>query len=151
VLLPGVYGMKNVKWVTALDVVSDNVRGYWQQRGWSDAAVVKTTSRIDFPRRGAVSAADATRIAGVAFAGNRGISKVEISDDGGQTWRAAQLTPPRGPLSWVLWEAPWSPATGEFRLMVRATDGRGAIQSSETAPALPDGAAGYHQVNVRVA
>lgn len=150
-LLPGVYGMKNVKWVTALDVVSDNVRGYWQQRGWSDAAVVKTTSRIDFPRRGGVGAAETTRIAGVAFAGNRGISRVEISDDGGQTWRAARLAPPKGPLTWVLWDAPWSPVAGEYRLMVRATDGRGAIQPSETAPALPDGAAGYHQVNVRVA
>jgi DMSO/TMAO reductase YedYZ molybdopterin-dependent catalytic subunit len=149
-LVPGVYGLKNVKWVTNLDLVQDEVRGYWQQRGWTLTAAVKTTSRIDFPRRGAIPAAAATRIAGMAFAGDRGISRVEVSDDGGQTWRVATLRLPKGPLSWVFWELPWNPQPAEYRLQVRATDGASTLQASAVAPSLPDGAAGWHQVNVRV-
>lgn len=150
-LIPGVYGMKNVKWLNTIEVVDTPFRGYWQQRGWTDAAVVKTTSRIDFPRRGSVTAAQAGRIAGIAFAGDRGISRVEVSEDDGATWRDARLAPPKGPFSWVSWEAPWSPAAGaQYKLAVRATDGTGVRQAIEAAPALPDGAAGYHAVTVRV-
>ncbi|MDQ3701792.1 MAG: molybdopterin-dependent oxidoreductase [Chloroflexota bacterium] len=150
-MIPGVYGMKNVKWLNTIEVVDTPFRGYWQQRGWTDAAVVKTTSRIDFPRRGSVSVAQAGRIAGVAFAGDRGISRVEVSDDDGANWRAARLAPPKGPFTWVFWEAPWSPAAGaQYKLAVRATDGAGVRQAIEASPALPDGASGYHSITVRV-
>ncbi len=149
-LIPGVYGLKNVKWLTSIEVIDTPYRGYWQERGWSDAAVVKTTARIDSPRRGAVPRAQAGRISGVAFAGDRGISRVEVSDDGA-TWRPARLAPPKGPLSWVFWELPWSPTPGaQYKLAVRAVDGTGALQAPEVAPALPDGASGYHTVTVRV-
>jgi hypothetical protein len=149
-LVPGVYGMKNVKWVTIVELVDRPFRGYWEQRGWSDAAVVKTTSRIDVPRRGMVRRAEATRMAGIAFAGDRGIAKVEVSDDDGATWQTATLRTPQGPFAWVFWEAPWQPEPGYHRLLVRATDGTGALQSPAASPTLPDGASGYHQVDVRV-
>jgi DMSO/TMAO reductase YedYZ molybdopterin-dependent catalytic subunit len=150
-LVPGLYGIKHVKWLESLEVVDTTYRGYWQRRGWSDSAVIKTISRIDFPSRGTVPAAQATRIAGMAYAGDRGISRVEVSEDDGATWRPAQLSPPRGPLSWVFWEAPWSPARGaQVRLTVRAVDGNGQVQTTEAAPALPDGASGLHSVTVRV-
>ena len=87
----------------------------------------------------------------MAYAGDRGISRVEVSEDDGATWRPAQLAPPGGPLSWVFWEAPWSPAQGaQVRLTVRAVDGTGQVQTTEAAPALPDGASGLHSVTVRV-
>ena len=150
-LVPGAYGIKNVKWLEAIEVVDTSYRGYWQRRGWSDSAVIKTMSRIDFPRRGAVAARDARRIAGIAYAGDRGISRVEVSEDDGQTWRPATFAPPRGPLSWVFWETAWSPAPGgQFRLTVRAADGRGDLQTTEETPSLPDGASGLHSVTVRV-
>jgi DMSO/TMAO reductase YedYZ molybdopterin-dependent catalytic subunit len=147
-LVPGTYGMKNVKWVTIIELVDTDFRGYWQQRGWTDDATVKTLSRIDVPRKGTAAAAGITRIAGVAFAGRRGISRVEVSDDGGETWRPATLRAPKGPYTWTLWEVPWGPPPGQYRLAVRATDGTGALQRSEKAPTLPDGASGYHTVTV---
>jgi DMSO/TMAO reductase YedYZ molybdopterin-dependent catalytic subunit len=150
-LVPGLYGIKHVKWLESLEVVDTTYRGYWQRRGWSDSAVIKTISRIDFPSRGTVPAAQATRIAGMAYAGDRGISRVDVSADDGVTWRPARLSPPKGPLSWVFWEAPWSPARGtQVRLTVRAVDGTGQVQTAESAPALPDGASGLHSVTVRV-
>lgn len=149
-LVPGVYGMKDVKWVTEIELVDDDFKGYWEERGWSDAAIVKTMSRIDVPQNGTLPAASATRIAGVAFAGDRGIAKVEVSDDAGATWRAAQLRAPRGPFTWLFWELPWQPAPGKYRIVVRATDGTGAMQAPERADTLPDGASGYHAVSATI-
>jgi DMSO/TMAO reductase YedYZ molybdopterin-dependent catalytic subunit len=149
-LVPGTYGVKNVKWLTAVEVIAADFRGYWQQRGWSEDATVKTTARIDTPRKGSAPAATVTRVAGVAFAGDRGISAVELSLDSGTTWQTARLSPPKGPLSWVPWELPWSPPPGDYQLTVRAVDGHGQAQTAQTSASLPDGAAGYHRISVRV-
>ena len=51
-LIPGIYGMKNVKWVTRIELLDRDFRGYWQEKGWSDAAVIHTLSRIDTPASG---------------------------------------------------------------------------------------------------
>ncbi|GCE19033.1 molybdopterin-dependent oxidoreductase [Dictyobacter kobayashii] len=84
-LVPGIYGMKHVKWITHIEVVNTDYQGYWQQNGWSDPAPIKLTSRIDTPTYGSkVSAGKPTYIAGVAFSGNKGISQVEVSVDGGR-------------------------------------------------------------------
>ena len=149
-LVPGVYGMKNVKWLESIELREEEYRGYWQQRGWTQTGTVKTTSRIDVPRRGTVRIADVTRIAGIAYAGDRGISMVEVSADSGETWRRATLRAPRGPYAWVFWELPWEPRIGQARLVVRATDGRGDVQPEARSSTLPDGASGWHQVDVRV-
>src|SRR6185437_10311345 len=72
-LVPGVYGMKNGKWLTSLEVNSGDYMGYWETRGWTKEAIVKMTSRIDLPADGAVLASNkSTWIAGVAFAADRG-------------------------------------------------------------------------------
>ena len=49
VLGVGTYGMKNPKWLTNIEVVDRPYQGFWEQRGWSKPALVKTTSRIDTP------------------------------------------------------------------------------------------------------
>jgi len=92
-----------------------------------------------------------TPIAGVAFAGDRGISKVEVSVDGGNTWNEATLKPPRSPYSWVLWAYDWTPtAAGSAKITVRATDGQGQLQDSAAVQPFPDGASGYSYVEVSV-
>ncbi len=149
VVVPGIYGMKNVKWVTAIELADYDYKGYWEVRGWSDIAIYKTMSRIDVPQ-GPVRVGQRTWIAGVAFAGDRGIRDVEISIDGGKTWQRAQVKPPLGPFTWALWALPWTPpAPGSYTLVVRAIEKNGTIQTSEERPPLPDGASGWHKVQVR--
>ncbi|MGH2379423.1 MAG: molybdopterin-dependent oxidoreductase, partial [Candidatus Limnocylindria bacterium] len=89
-LIPGIYGMKNVKWLTRIDVVTGDFLGYWMERGWSDIATYNTHVRIDSPA-GPVRAGAAVQVAGIAFAGSRGIERVEVSTDGGETWADAEL------------------------------------------------------------
>ncbi len=94
-LVPGIYGMKHCKWLTRIEVVNYDFQGYWQQRGWSDAAPVRLTSRIDTPLDGGtVQANRTTYIAGVAFSGDKGISEVDVSLDSGQTWQRTVLKQP---------------------------------------------------------
>jgi DMSO/TMAO reductase YedYZ molybdopterin-dependent catalytic subunit len=151
-LVPGIYGMKHVKWITDIEVVNVDYQGYWQQNGWSDSAVLKMTSRIDTPLENAQLPADhPTYIAGVAFSGNKGISMVEVSMDSGQNWQKAVLQRPFSDLTWVLWQVPWTPQAGNYTLLVRATDLQGNVQDPQTAPPLPDGSSGYHTVSVSVA
>lgn len=152
-IVPGLYGIKNVKWLTKMTVTADDYQGYWQQRGWTDIATIKTSSRIDVPGDRAVIAPGRATMGGVAFAGDRGIAKVEVSTDGGASWQEATIAENPSPsgLSWVLWTHPWTAVTGTYDLVVRATDGTGALQTQESAPELPDGASGWHRITVGVA
>jgi DMSO/TMAO reductase YedYZ molybdopterin-dependent catalytic subunit len=148
-LVPNIYGMKNLKWITKIELLSSEFQGYWQRSGWSDPALIKTMSRIDVAKGGA--AGQPISIAGIAFAGERGISTVQISDDGGKTWQAAQVESPDIPNVWSRWVARWIPkVNGSTRLLVRAVDGKGEIQTSKSAAPFPDGASGWHSVDVRV-
>ena len=86
VLIPGHYGMKGPKWLDSIDLVNQESRGYWEQQGWDHNAVVKTTARFDVPGDGEIVKVGAVQVAGVAFAGTRGMSKVEYSTNGGSSW-----------------------------------------------------------------
>lgn len=150
-IVPGIYGMMNAKWITDIEVTDQVYLGYWQERGWSNDARIKTTSLIYYPTSG-VQVNGPTPIAGVAFAGDRGISKVEVSVDGGNTWNQAVLRPPRSPYSWVLWGYEWKPtSSGTANIVVRATDGTGTLQDSAVVDSFPNGASGYSSLQVTVA
>jgi DMSO/TMAO reductase YedYZ molybdopterin-dependent catalytic subunit len=149
-LVPGLYGMKNGKWLTQLTVSAKDYTGYWEGAGWSREARVKMTSRIDTPLDGDTLRARPTAIAGVAFAADRGVSRVDVSVDGGKTWQVATLRRPLGDLTWVLWELPWTPASGIYTIVVRCIDLQGYVQSPVNADTLPDGASGYHNIQVAV-
>ncbi|MBI3997890.1 MAG: molybdopterin-dependent oxidoreductase [Armatimonadetes bacterium] len=152
-LVPGLFGMKNPKWLTKIEAVSTQFTGYWQASGWSDEAVVKTTSQVRVPGHGSatMNAGGEVELGGVAYSGDRGIQEVEFSPDGGKTWIKAETKPPLGKYTWALWAATWKP-TGprEYTLKVRARDGTGLLQTSQEAPTLPDGATGYHTIRIRV-
>ena len=149
-LIPGLYGMKNGKWLTGLEVDSSDYTGYWESRGWTREAKVKMTSRIDLPGDGAVLTTKPTWIAGVAYSSDKGIGQVEVSTDAGATWQPATLRRPLGALTWVLWQYHWQPTSGAHVLAVRAIDLAGNVQTISEAPPLPDGASGYHAVQVFV-
>ncbi len=149
IIVPGIYGMKNVKWLTSITAVDHHYRGYWEVRGWDDVARVKTESRFDVPAS-ADSVHLPAKLAGVAWAGDRGITKVEVSDDNGSTWRPAVLKRELSPVAWRLWATNISPGTGPRRVLVRATDGTGEVQTSQPADPHPSGASGYDFLTFQV-
>ena len=141
VLVPGLYGFKNVKWVEELRLIAGDFEGPWQRLGWTRTAIQTTFSRIDFVRRTTTGAL----AGGIAYAGDRGIRSVEVRA-GDQPWRAATLhTPPLGSLSWVQWLFPFQ-ASGRTAVTVRATDGDGTLQEESERGIFPDGATGWHTV-----
>lgn len=144
-IVPGIFGMKNVKWITRIEAVAEDYKGYWQERAWSDVATVVTMSRIDSPPRNfKAKLGETVPIGGVAFAGDRGISKVEVSLDDGQTWHEAQLSDVPSNRTWRLWRYDYlADEPGIRKLVVRATDGTGELQTAEEREPLPDGATGY--------
>jgi DMSO/TMAO reductase YedYZ molybdopterin-dependent catalytic subunit len=150
-LAPGKYGMNQPKWITEIVLLDKEMLGYWGRRGWEPTATMKTGCRIDVPVDFDVVSGP-TRIVGVAFSGDRGISRVEVSVDNGKTWREAVLKPALSPYTWVLWHYDWTDVRGEGRveLQARATDGRGELQSAIDRPSYPSGATGYHKVLVKV-
>jgi DMSO/TMAO reductase YedYZ molybdopterin-dependent catalytic subunit len=149
VIAPGIYGMKNVKWLERIEVVDYDYRGYWQRSdGWDNLAEIKTASRIDVPRE-LTATEDAGVVAGLAWAGDRGIRRVEVSLDGGASWVPAVLRRQLARAAWRQWRLPLpAGAAGRRTILVRAVDGRGELQTRAEAPPHPSGASGYHQVDV---
>ncbi len=153
ILVPGKYGMFSAKWLTRITAVSSEVLGYWQQspRGWTDVGFIETEAIIAFPAPGSVVTAPVT-LGGVAISAADGISKVEVSTDGGVTWSPAQLRAPKDPaLTWVLWTFVWTPTQGgAYDIVARAYDGSGVVQTATVAPPFPNGASGYDHVTLLV-
>lgn len=149
-LVPGTYGMKNPKWITHIEAAAEEEQGFWTRLGWKAGAALKTFSRIDVPRAQAIVPHE-TVVGGIAFAGDRGISNVELSDDAGVTWRETELRPPISGTAWTLWATTWTfSEEGEVFLAVRATDGAGALQTVTVHPPFPAGASGYHRIRLSV-
>ena len=148
-IVPGLYGyVSATKWLTELELTTlEAFDAYWVPLGWAKKAPILTQSRIDTPRSGV--AAGRTAIAGVAWAPDRGISKVEVGIDG--TWYEADLSTPISDATWVQWVATWDAQPGSHELSVRATDGHGVQQEELPSPPAPDGARGWHTVRVEVA
>ena len=151
VIVPGIYGMKNVKWLTELELVDQDFKGYWEKKGWSDDAEVQLMSRIDLPGHSETLRGPDYTVKGIAFSGLRGIRKVEVSTDGGTTWHQATLEPALSPYAWVLWSYRWKiPGPGRYKLVARATDGDGMLQSPTRRGEFPDGKSGLHDITVKV-
>jgi DMSO/TMAO reductase YedYZ molybdopterin-dependent catalytic subunit len=151
IIVPGIYGMKQVQWLTEIEVVAEDYKGYYQRQGWSDRAEVNTSAHIDLPGHGDAIRGPEYLIQGYAFAGTRGIMQVEISSDGGERWQPANLKPALSPHAWRFWEYSWAiPAPGRYAIRVRATDGTGRLQSSLEQEAFPDGVSGTHEITVTV-
>jgi DMSO/TMAO reductase YedYZ molybdopterin-dependent catalytic subunit len=143
-IIPNIYGMKNVKWLDRIEVVAEDFEGYWQTRGWDDEAIFQIWGRIDQPGDGDKWEPGPQIATGVASAGDRSISRVEISLDDGTTWADAQLEPSLNPpFTWVRWAYPFDAQPGKYTLRLRATDGNGAVMSQDDRDTLPSGATGW--------
>ncbi|MFE5301253.1 molybdopterin-dependent oxidoreductase [Streptomyces sp. NPDC056632] len=150
-VVPGLYGYVSAcKWITSIELTTFAAYdAYWVPRGWAAQAPVKTESRIDTPR--AFSSADAgtVAVAGVAWAQHRGISRVQVRVDDGP-WQDAELGAQDSRDTWRQWVHRWQAEPGRHTLTVRATDGTGAVQTEKRQGTMPDGATGYHSVDVTV-
>ncbi len=155
-VVPGLYGMMSAKWINRISLLDSTYLGYWQTRGWSNVGTVNTVAFITTPQGGSQVSlgrnGGSIIIAGYAYAGDRGVSKVEVSFDDGKTWEEAQLKKPLSSTTWALWAYEWrSPPLGENFVYARATDGSGQVQTSTIAGTFPNGATGYASVIFRVA
>ena len=147
-VVSGLYGyVSATKWLSEIEFARwEDFDAYWVPRGWAKEAPIKTQSRIDFPRPGQVNAGPIT-VAGVAWAQSRGITRVQVAVDGGP-WREAQLPDELSIDSWRQWSAEETLLPGRHRIMVRAADDSGEFQTAERTPVRPDGATGYHTIDV---
>jgi DMSO/TMAO reductase YedYZ molybdopterin-dependent catalytic subunit len=155
ILLPGVYGQKQPKWVTSLRLSDRYVAGYWEKEGWSDEAAIKINSRIEYPRQAMILPPnEPTLITGVAFSDLSGVARVEVSTNFGQTWHDANLLPGPSPSVWTVWAWAWeAPPAGSHVLLARATDGQGVVQTPAEGVlggVFPDGTSGIHRVVMEV-
>jgi DMSO/TMAO reductase YedYZ molybdopterin-dependent catalytic subunit len=150
-VVPGLYGFVSAtKWVVDLELVKfSEVTAYWTERGWAPRAPIKTASRIDVPRYGAAFSAGTVAVAGVAWAQHRGISKVEVQVDDGP-WQTAVLSGAVSADTWRQWVYTWQATKGTHTLRVRATDATGTLQDPTVRDVIPDGATGYHAIEVKV-
>jgi DMSO/TMAO reductase YedYZ molybdopterin-dependent catalytic subunit len=147
IYIPNRYGMKQPKWITSMEAVDHEGSGYWVDRGWSKEARPQVISIIDTVAKNS-NANGRVPMGGIAWAGDRGIKSVEVQVDGGSWSPANLITPPVGPLTWVLWRFDWQVTPGRHTFRVRATDGKGTPQNGQDQDTYPNGATGYHAVTV---
>jgi hypothetical protein len=130
-LVPGHWGEVNAKWLEEIEVLEAERDGYWEKRGWHGTGPVNTISKI-----WSASERDdgIVELGGHAYAGTRGISKVEVLPGSGSDWREAELSQPlEGDDVWRQWRYEWKPpGEGIYTLVVRATDGEGDLSRDAT-------------------
>jgi DMSO/TMAO reductase YedYZ molybdopterin-dependent catalytic subunit len=156
VIVPGYFGEKHVKWLTRIEVTDANAKGFYEAQGWGPDFIVPTRSRIDLPDHEswfALSKLNAPiEVKGMAYGGDRGTSRVELSFDDGETWDEAKIDYPGTKLTWALWSFDWRPDDADdYTLIVRATDGEGAVQEWEEDRSPFSGATGFHKITVHIA
>jgi DMSO/TMAO reductase YedYZ molybdopterin-dependent catalytic subunit len=148
-VVPGLYGyVSATKWIVDIEVTRfDDVDAFWTQRGWSEQGPVRTQSRIDVPRAHHRVMAGSVRVAGVAWAQHTGIEGVEIRLDGGR-WTEVELGRVPSVDTWVQWSGTVEAGPGVHSLAVRATDRSGYTQTGVRRGVVPDGATGWHTVEI---
>ncbi|MFB6122227.1 MAG: molybdopterin-dependent oxidoreductase [Haloferacaceae archaeon] len=145
-LVPGHWGEVNVKWLTEIEVLDEPAKGYWEKRGWHGTGPVNTVAKLYVVNR----SPGEIEVAGHAYAGTRGVDRVEVSTDGGRSWYRATLSAPLpGDDVWRQWAYRYEPPAGEHEVVVRAVDGTGAIQPRTRTNAYPSGATGWASRTVR--
>jgi len=150
-IVPGLFGyVSATKWLTEIELTTwDAFDGYWVPLGWAKEGPILTQSRIDVPRPGSSLGAGQVAVAGVAWAPDRGVTGVEVQVDDGE-WKPAVLSVAISDATWVQWHYPWDANPGSHQIRVRAADGTGEVQESRVTEPAPDGARGYHTIQVSV-
>ena len=156
-VVPGYFGEKHVKWLTRIELTTDKAKGFYEAQGWGPDFITPTRSRIDVPDHESRFSIGQLRqpieVKGIAYGGDRGIARVELSLDDGKTWDDADIYYAGGDLAWSLWAAHngWTPAEpGDYTIVVRATDAEGGVQDWEPDRSPFSGATGFHKIVVHI-
>ena len=138
-LVPGWVGSASIKWLTKLTLADREWGGPFMARSYRSPRVddpnltyslqsVECKSVVVAPSDGAQLTAGPQTITGFAWAGEGTVVAVDVSTDGGQTWKAASLVGPEHRYAWRRWELAWTAAPGAHTLMARASDSLGRHQ-----------------------
>jgi DMSO/TMAO reductase YedYZ molybdopterin-dependent catalytic subunit len=148
-IVPGLYGYVSAcKWVVDLEVTRfEDISAYWTDRGWAEQGPVKLASRIDVPRSGDQVPAGQVQLGGVAWAQHTGVAAVEVQVDDGP-WQGAEVAMLRTDDTWVQWAATVEVEPGDHLVRVRTTDQDGLVQTGVERDVLPDGATGWHTIDL---
>ncbi|MBZ5561863.1 MAG: molybdopterin-dependent oxidoreductase [Acidobacteriia bacterium] len=143
-IVPGWYGMYSVKWLSRLEMLAEDRDGNHlrQIRGGRTEPIrsMEVKSAFARPLDGAILSGWSFIVRGAAWAGEKSISKVELSTDGGRSWKAAQLLDRSQRYMWVRWQSAWKIASpGPHELVVQATDAEGNSQPAVRNPERLDG------------
>jgi DMSO/TMAO reductase YedYZ molybdopterin-dependent catalytic subunit len=155
-VVPGYFGEKHVKWLTRIELADTSAKGFYEAQGWGPDFIVPTRSRVDVPDHESRFSVHELRrepieVKGIAYGGDRGISRVELSFDDGKTWNDAAIYYTGCNLAWSLWKTDWMPEQpGDYTLVVRATDGEGDVQEWEEDRSPFSGVTGFHKIVVHV-
>jgi sulfite oxidase len=143
IVVPGYIGARSVKWVQRVTVQAQPSQSYFQAEDYrllppdAEAAPgrgialgpVTLTAAILAPGDGAVLPAGSTAVTGYALAGeDRSVARVDVSTDGGRTWRQATVDRAAGPWTWQHWQATLDLPAGCTEVTARAWDDAGATQ-----------------------
>ena len=128
-IVPTWYGMASVKWLTDIVALERPFRGFYQAAryvvGAEPLRAMKPRAVI-VPPRPPVWAP--TTVRGLAWSGQGSITRVDLSVDGGRTWRDATLGSQPSVAAWCEWRLDWAPSAGTYDLIARATDASGEQQ-----------------------
>jgi len=157
-IVPGYFGEKHVKWLTRIELTTADAKGFYETQGWGPDFMTPTRSRIDVPdyesRFSISELQQPIEVNGMAYGGDRGIARVELSFDDGETWDDAEIYYTGGDLAWSLWKLRdgWMPDDpGDYTIVVRATDGEDDVQESEPDRGWFSGVTGFHKIIVHIA
>jgi len=147
VIVPGHWGEVNVKWLDRIEFTDEDVEGYWEERGWEGTGEVSAVAKLWTVEQ----QAEGVLLGGHAYDGHDGVSAVEVSLDGGDTWQDAELSERLSVGDgWRQWRYEATVDSGEYDVLVRAIDDDGETQQREPTDAFPDGATGWVQQAVSV-
>lgn len=149
IYIPDRYGMKQPKWIRSMEFIDHAEEGYWVKRGWDAEARMRATSAIDTMSSNMMiaerNASTLIPLGGIAHAGARGISMVQVQVDE-EPWRDALLRTPLSKTTWVIWRYDWPFKAGKHTFKVRCFEGNGTAQITSEAPPHPSGATGLHSI-----
>jgi DMSO/TMAO reductase YedYZ molybdopterin-dependent catalytic subunit len=160
-LVPGHWGEINVKWITEIEILERETEGYWEERGWHGTGPVESVAKIHATN---TLSEGRRQVAGHAYAGTRGVSTVEVSIDGGDTWDEARLSEPlvesvdwegdpgqtpHAPDVWRQWAYEYDHPGSRHEVVARVVEDDGTVQPSERRESFPNGPSGWVSQTVR--